>query len=430
MFHVKNITRRYVTVLQILLCVSACFFMTITAAWSSSDTVAAASTQYKVVYKFEDKEIIQTFAPDTPLGKLPTAATLEIALAPGQAIVWRCEGRTVDENTLVVADMIIIGKVETKTYYLTYNYGAGGNVTDACVGGVIPTRTNIIGIEQEIEGLYEDNTFTKKVDLGERIDNDYSVYVKFLNYDIKVTLGDTRYIFSYGQKVVLPNLPDFRLNGIYTDKERTELYDCVALRDITVYADYERISYSVVYYYGEETRVDHVGIGEAGYKLFLPESEEFVCWCADEERLYPLEEAITIDGDVKIYGRMKGDGFYVYFYNKDGAVIKSQYVKKGYDATAPGDSAMQIDGYIFDGWSGSYENVTRTTVLIPKYTQLPKEDNQNSRESGDVLFTKKEIIALSVTGAGVVAAGVIFAVKQRNKRKKPVTKEKEEDSET
>ncbi|MGN1207454.1 MAG: InlB B-repeat-containing protein, partial [Eubacteriales bacterium] len=59
----------------------------------------------------------------------------------------------------------------------------------------------------------------------------------------------------------------------------------------------------------------------------------------------------------------------VTFYERDGVtVIATQTVNQGANATPP--IAPEVDGYLFTGWNGSYENVTEDRTVIAEYAKI------------------------------------------------------------
>ena len=59
----------------------------------------------------------------------------------------------------------------------------------------------------------------------------------------------------------------------------------------------------------------------------------------------------------------------VTFYERDGVtVIETQTVNQGANAIPP--IAPAVDGYLFTGWNGSYENVTENTSVVAEYVKV------------------------------------------------------------
>ena len=91
---------------------------------------------------------------------------------------------------------------------------------------------------------------------------------------------------------------------------------------------------------------------------------------AVEKDLYAEDQA-TIDAATSALtsaiNALVEQTFTVKFLGKDGQPLKEQTVKKGESATAP--EAPEIDGFIFTGWNGSYENVTSNVTITAIYTQ-------------------------------------------------------------
>lgn len=72
--------------------------------------------------------------------------------------------------------------------------------------------------------------------------------------------------------------------------------------------------------------------------------------------------------------------FTVRFLNKDGSdVISTQYVVKGESATAP--IPPKYEGFIFIGWSASFQNVQSDITISPRYREIPPHPRLNFYET-------------------------------------------------
>lgn len=76
----------------------------------------------------------------------------------------------------------------------------------------------------------------------------------------------------------------------------------------------------------------------------------------------------TENGTGAVYSHKTDTGLYsVSFISYDGAVVKSQTVSKGQEATPPDSSVMKREGYVFLGWDIPYSNVREDLVVNAVY---------------------------------------------------------------
>lgn len=85
----------------------------------------------------------------------------------------------------------------------------------------------------------------------------------------------------------------------------------------------------------------------------------------------------------------------VHFYDANGTLLKTEQVSYGEDATPPNVTAP--DGYIFDGWSRSYEDVTRDLSVYASYTASPKSKAITLIDAYKVLTVTENTLGLPIT---------------------------------
>ncbi len=75
----------------------------------------------------------------------------------------------------------------------------------------------------------------------------------------------------------------------------------------------------------------------------------------------------NVTGSMIVKALYQKEWLNVYFYDLDATLLKSEVVFYGDDATPP--RVVTPDGYVFDGWSKSYKNVTSDLYIYAKYTK-------------------------------------------------------------
>lgn len=136
-----------------------------------------------------------------------------------------------------------------------------------------------------------------------------------------------------------------------------------------------------------------VGVNTA--VLYKPDPEPgkvFVDWYTDKELTEPFDGSHGITSDMTIYGKWLISEFTVTFLDYEGNVIESQTVAYGGDATPPDADDIPVPkGYVFDGWSGSYENVTDDIELTAEYTKVNYVGKIDFIVNGESVFAAENV---------------------------------------
>jgi len=91
--------------------------------------------------------------------------------------------------------------------------------------------------------------------------------------------------------------------------------------------------------------------------------DQFIGWYYNDEE---WDFNKSVDEDMTLVARYADVGdFRVEFYDYDGNIIKTEYVDEGGNATPP--TAPEVEGYVFSGWDTDYENVTSNLEIFPIY---------------------------------------------------------------
>ena len=136
-----------------------------------------------------------------------------------------------------------------------------------------------------------------------------------------------------------------------------------------------------------------VGVNTA--VLYKPDPEPgkvFVDWYTDKELTEPFDGSHGITSDMTVYGKWLISEFTVTFLDYEGKVIESQTVAYGGDATPPDADDIPVpEGYVFDGWSGSYENVTDDIELTAEYTKVNYVGKIDFIVNGESVFAVENV---------------------------------------
>jgi len=114
---------------------------------------------------------------------------------------------------------------------------------------------------------------------------------------------------------------------------------------------------------------------DCGAAATLPEVEVaegviFNGWKAKETG-YADDAYLEVTRDMSFIADMSNiPMFTVTFKEWDGAVLKTDYVYEGENATPP--EVSEREGYTFSGWDGSYKTVTENRILIAQYEEIPQ----------------------------------------------------------
>ena len=120
----------------------------------------------------------------------------------------------------------------------------------------------------------------------------------------------------------------------------------------------------------------------------------------DGDMVYQSE---ILDYTVKTY-------YEVIFQDSTGKELKKELVEEGSSATAPNASEIIVPaGFIFDGWDKDFSKITKNITVTARFVEKPKEENNNSNNSGCNAFSKVASSCLSL----FFAISLAFVFKRR-----------------
>ncbi|MFF2179474.1 InlB B-repeat-containing protein [Lysinibacillus sp. NPDC058147] len=248
-------------------------------------------------------------------------------------------------------------------------------------------------------GWFEDEDFT--IDWSYSVVQPMTIYAKWSHYAVTFDSNGGSEVSSilvpYNETMEAPSNPvkeGYAFEGWYKDKELKELWDFdqdVVKKDITLYAKWKKISYTVTFDTNGGSKVpsQSVGAGELVKAPSTPVKEgyTFAGWYKDKG----LTEAWNFNRDVvtkdiTLYAKWSKISYIVTFDTNGGSEVPSQSVGPGELVKAP--IAPKKEGYTFDGWHKDKELivqwdfvkdvVTKNVTLYAKWTK----DNASGGGSG------------------------------------------------
>lgn len=137
--------------------------------------------------------------------------------------------------------------------------------------------------------------------------------------------------------------------------------------DLDVYGIYEKKAYIVRFYdYNNELISEQTIMhGEAAVEPTeaerAVEGVNFVEWDKSFE---------NVTSDLDVHGLYEAKTYTVRFYGLNSKLISEQTVKHGESAIAPTEEELKEEGYMFDCWNMSFENITSDLDVYAVYTKL------------------------------------------------------------
>ena len=188
---------------------------------------------------------------------------------------------------------------ETVTY--TYAYGLNGKEEiEYKIGELAEIPTYVNGIKIKNGLLYSDETFTEYAEFKDYAEKDVTYY-PLLSKTIIITFNGKSYSCSYGSDIKETlKTGTHAVKTLYTDEDKTVIYDRKALDNITLYGDYVRTHYSVTFVNGTTSHISYVPIeNPVVTEEIFPKNMGTVEWRFDETQ--KLDFPITIDDDIVLY---------------------------------------------------------------------------------------------------------------------------------
>ncbi|MBQ5470799.1 MAG: InlB B-repeat-containing protein [Treponema sp.] len=259
------------------------------------------------------------------------------------------------------------------------------------------------------EGWYWDKNYEKPFDFDTPISadsDDIYIYAKWslITYNITYELAEGEWkaeswptTFTVESPVTLPGASSvyregYSFMGWYTDQDgggikitglpqspldSGETYNCYS--DITVYAQWQIITYSIKFYVDGALYMDPVYYEynslvtnpEAPYK----EAYNFVAWCTDSSLQTEYDFSSPIKKDLTLYAKFEAIEYKVnYILGEDATwAVDESEITKTFSAeaslTLPDASKIKKEGYTFNGW---YYGIDENGIALePHYTRLP-----------------------------------------------------------
>ncbi|MBU1143860.1 MAG: S8 family serine peptidase [Firmicutes bacterium] len=240
----------------------------------------------------------------------------------------------------------------------------------------------------EFQGWYRDALFTDQFQVGVDTSSvDLTLYAKFIasvyqvNFITSGTEVNSIYV-SYGQSFEIPETSKtgYNFNGWYLDDSFLSSYNGEAVLDnITLYAKFTIITYTINYYIGLEIDSSiQVDYGNT-FTPMTPEYEyPFINWYLDPD-FVNLYENGAVYSNINLYARFDDGQYTIVFYGSDQtSVILTTFAYYGEEVTPPNEptkpSSPSFD-YTFEGWSSEITNVTQDISYYPIFTKVFKKES-------------------------------------------------------
>ena len=237
--------------------------------------------------------------------------------------------------------------------------------------GIVPTKTS----DENGEYIFNGWSTTVSAVTGDiiyyaefiTVDNDYSVF--FYDDDGTTLLGVS--IVKYGQTAVYPNdtpVKESTKNVIYTFEkwvsnlegdEEANLTNITS--NIEVYAKYvsQDVKFKVVFYDFDNNVISEqlVIYGESAKEPELPSKDGYIfdSWNVSFDNVKSKLNIYPVF--IPVYN--------VIFYDWDDSVLSEQIIKHGESAETPTEPFRE--GYRFDSWDATFDNVREDLVVYPVY---------------------------------------------------------------
>lgn len=146
-------------------------------------------------------------------------------------------------------------------------------------------------------------------------------------------------------------------------------------KDMTLYAQYLTIKYTVTFKYGGANIADRTISLDYGEKIAKPNDpawagHSFHGWMDENGKAWNFATGTMPAGDLTLTAVWNELTYTVRFVDWDGTLLESKTVRWNNSATPPATGPLRT-GYSFTGWSGNYSNVTRDETVTATYVENP-----------------------------------------------------------
>ncbi len=259
----------------------------------------------------------------------------------------------------------------------------------------------------EFAGWYSDAALTNKVEsIDVNANKNIVLYAGYapvsfkINYELNGGVNSDKNVTEYTVNTIPSSLAaatrgGYEFTGWYTDAELTTRFvriDPNALGDVTVYAGWSAITYSIKFYDGE-TKLDFdlTSYQISDTDIALPavaekEGVTVVGWRDADGKDYPVIAAGTY-GDLVLYATYEYKVYYI-TYELNGGELSEDNVTSYIHGKLPelADPASR-DGYLFQGWYLDAEyteaiedlsaHVNQDITIYAKWAPYTEGDNEN-----------------------------------------------------
>lgn len=145
-------------------------------------------------------------------------------------------------------------------------------------------------------------------------------------------------------------------------------------RDLTLYAQYEAISYTVTFDFNGAPIENIVLTYPFGSLIDRPtdptwQGHTFINWLYEETHVWDFDEDTMPNHDIVLVAQWEEEIYTVIFLDHDDTELWREQVRWGGSATPPADPTRS--GYNFTHWDGNYVNVIQDEIVYARYTPIP-----------------------------------------------------------
>lgn len=244
------------------------------------------------------------------------------------------------------------------------------------------------------------------------VTQDITIYAKYTSTKYKVTFLDNAdntlvcLDCEYGESLdindVTTDIEGYELLGWYIDSARQHTFSAptfIITTDLIFYGKYQLKTYTVtIYGYNNDLAQMEKTHGSILSKEELnPNSQEgydFLNWLIDNTNI--LEE-ITVLNDITVYANYQIKKFSVVFKGFNDEIIFEETVNYGHNANAPNPETFYREGYSFNGFDNSYQEIKADTIISAIYSPIQiLEEAQRTNDDALLEKNNKGIINMDI----------------------------------
>jgi len=316
-----------------------------------------------------------------------------------------------EKKNAATAKYELYAKMKIKSYGVSFNSNGGttfnsesvehGNTID--IDNYIPTKEGHI-----FAGWFTDENFITPYDENTQIKDNLTLYAKWNSIEVKISFetnggskidAQTINYGETGEKPVNPTKEGYTFAGWYYDNNTFKqkcTFENPVNEDITVYAKWNKASYTVTFNSNGGTEIDKIKVYH-GEKIPTPDNPvktgyNFLGWYTDNNTFYEKFDFknTEVTKNITLYAAWEEHIYYIAFDSNGGSgIMDDMKVKYSQKCKLPKNNFIK-EGYTFVGWS------TDNSANIAKYTDQQEIQSLTS-------MSDRKIILYAVWNEKVIA---------------------------